>query len=57
MNAMTTAAGTRPQLAHLTEQLNDLKQRGTYFKLRILDDEQGPICTYDGKQGHQPCLQ
>jgi glycine C-acetyltransferase len=47
---MTTAAGTRPQLAHLTEQLNELKQRGTYFKLRILDDEQGPICTYDGRK-------
>jgi glycine C-acetyltransferase len=47
---MTTAAQTRPQLAHLTAQLNDLKQRGTYFKLRILDDEQGPICTYDGKK-------
>jgi len=45
---MTTAAHTRPQLAHLTAQLDDLKQRGTYFKLRILDDEQGPICTYDG---------
>jgi glycine C-acetyltransferase len=34
----------------LTEQLNDLKQRGTYFKLRILDNEQGPVCTYDGKR-------
>ena len=50
MEDMTTAAHTRPQLAHLTEQLNDLKQRGTYFKLRILDDEQGPVCTYDGKK-------
>ena len=48
MVAMTSA--TRPQLAHLTEQLNDLKQRGTYFKLRVLDDEQGPVCTYDGKR-------
>jgi len=47
---MTTAAHTRPQLAHLTAQLDDLKQRGTYFKLRILDDEQGPICTYDGRK-------
>jgi glycine C-acetyltransferase len=46
---MNTAA-KRPQLAHLTAQLDDLKQRGTYFKLRILDDEQGPICTYDGKK-------
>jgi glycine C-acetyltransferase len=47
---MTTAAHTRPQLAHLTAQLDDLKQRGTFFKLRVLEDEQGPICTYDGKQ-------
>jgi len=47
---MTTAAHTRPQLAHLTEQLNDLKLRGTYFRLRVLDDEQGPVCTYDGKK-------
>jgi glycine C-acetyltransferase len=47
---MTIAASTRPQLAHLTAQLDDLKQRGTYFKLRILDDEQGPVCTYDGKK-------
>jgi glycine C-acetyltransferase len=46
---MNTAA-KRPQLAHLTAQLDDLKQRGTYFKLRILDDEQGPVCTYDGKK-------
>jgi glycine C-acetyltransferase len=47
---MTTTASTRPQLAHLTEQLNDLRQRGTYFKLRILEDEQGPVCTYDGRK-------
>ena len=50
MEDMTTAASKRPQLAHLTAQLDDLKQRGTYFKLRILDDEQGPVCTYDGKK-------
>jgi glycine C-acetyltransferase len=30
--------------------LDDLRQRGTYFKLRVLDDEQGPVCTYDGKK-------
>ncbi len=40
----------RPQLQHLTAQLNDLKARGTYFKLRILDDMQAPVCHYDGKQ-------
>ena len=40
----------RPQLAHLTAQLEDLRQRGTYFKLRVLDDEQASVCTYDGKR-------
>ena len=40
----------RPQLQHLTAQLNDLKAKGTYFKLRVLDDKQAPVCPYDGKQ-------
>src|ERR1700724_1539075 len=40
----------RPQLAHLTAQIEELKQRGTYFKLRVLDDEQAPVCTYDGRR-------
>src|ERR1700676_1306267 len=47
---MTTAATSRPQLAHLTAQIEELKQRGTYFKLRVLEDEQAAICTYDGKR-------
>jgi len=47
---MSTGSHVRPQLAYLTEQLNELKQRGTYFKLRVLEDEQGPVCTYDGKR-------
>jgi glycine C-acetyltransferase len=46
---MTTTA-TRPQLAYLSDQIADLKQKGTYFKLRVLEDEQSPVCTYDGKQ-------
>jgi glycine C-acetyltransferase len=41
---------TRPQLAHLTEAMNDLRARGTYFKLRVLDDEQAPVCHYDGRE-------
>jgi glycine C-acetyltransferase len=49
MKVMSTGAPMRPQLAYLTEQLSELKQHGTYFKLRVLDDEQGPVCTYDGK--------
>src|ERR1700724_2372635 len=46
----TTATGTRPQLAHLTAALDEMKQRGTHFKLRVLEDEQEPVCTYDGKR-------
>ncbi len=46
---MTTAIAARPQLAHLTKQMEELKQRGTFFKLRVLEDEQAPVCTYDGR--------
>src|SRR5262244_3783716 len=37
-------------LSYLTDQLNELKAKGTHFKLRVLEDEQGPVCTYDGKK-------
>ena len=29
--------------------LNELKAKGTHFNLRVLDDEQAPECTVDGK--------
>jgi glycine C-acetyltransferase len=48
MNSM--APVPRSQLSHLTAQLDELRRRGTFFKLRVLDDKQGPVCTYDGKQ-------
>lgn len=47
---MTMTLSERPQLRHLTAQLDELKQKGTYFRLRVLDDMQGPVCTYDGKK-------
>jgi glycine C-acetyltransferase len=47
---MATQTSTRPQLSYLTEQLNQLKDKGTYFRLRVLDDEQAPVCTFDGKK-------
>ncbi len=47
---MTTAPAARPQLAHLTKQIEELKERGTFFKLRVLEDEQAPACTYDGRR-------
>jgi glycine C-acetyltransferase len=40
----------RPQLAHLSAQLDDLRARGTYFRLRVLEDEQAPVCHYDGRE-------
>src|SRR5258705_9308560 len=46
---MTTATRTNP-LSYLTDQLNDLKAKGTHFRLRVLEDEQAPVCTFDGKK-------
>src|SRR6059036_2896461 len=45
----TQTTRTNP-LSYLTEQLNDLKRKGTYFRLRVLEDEQAPVCTFDGKR-------
>ncbi|MBB5063889.1 glycine C-acetyltransferase [Granulicella mallensis] len=46
----TSTPSTRPQLAHLSAQLDDLRARGTYFRLRVLEDEQAPVCHYDGRE-------
>src|SRR5215469_5998183 len=43
-------ATKRPQLAHLTAQLDALRAQGTYFRLRVLDDQQEPVCHYDGRE-------
>ena len=45
-----TQAASRPQLAHLTATLDELRARGTHFSLRILEDQQAPVCHYDGKE-------
>ncbi len=45
------AVGTRTNpLSFLTDQLNELRDKGTYFRLRVLQDEQAAVCTFDGKQ-------
>src|SRR5208282_4219823 len=46
---MTTATRINP-LSYLTDQLDELKAKGTHFKLRVLEDEQAPVCTFDGKK-------
>src|SRR6266571_3801709 len=59
---MATQTTTRPQLSYLSDQLNEVKQRGTYFRLRVLEDQQAPVCTFDGKRvinlasNNYPCL-
>ena len=46
---MSSATRTNP-LSFLTNQLDELKAKGTHFKLRVLDDEQAAVCTFDGKK-------
>jgi glycine C-acetyltransferase len=41
---------TRPQLSYLADQMNDLKAKGTHFKLRVLEEPQAPECVFDGKR-------
>jgi glycine C-acetyltransferase len=47
---MASTTSTRPQLSYLSDELNQLKQKGTHFRLRILDDEQAPVCHFDGRK-------
>src|ERR1700744_3114851 len=47
--ATQTPTRTNP-LSYLTDELNELAVKGTYFRLRVLEDEQAPVCTYDGKK-------
>ena len=46
---MPAATRTDP-LSYLTDQMNELKTKGTHFRLRVLYDEQAPVCTFDGKK-------
>ncbi|HKV93186.1 MAG TPA: glycine C-acetyltransferase [Candidatus Angelobacter sp.] len=41
---------SRPQLSYLTDQMNDLRQKGTHFKLRVLEEPQMPECMVDGRR-------
>ena len=47
---MAITAATRPQLSYLSHELDQLKQKGTHFRLRVLDDEQAPVCHFDGRK-------
>jgi len=47
-----TAAQTTKQspLQYVTDQLNEQRAKGVAPKLRILEGEQKPVCTFDGKE-------
>src|SRR5437773_3454940 len=47
---MSTSTVSRPQLSYLADQMNDLKQKGTHFQLRVLEAPQLPECIFDGKR-------
>ncbi len=42
--------GMRPRTGYLTEEINKLKEAGLYQKLRVLEGEQAPVCTFDGQK-------
>ena len=46
---MATTA-TRPQLQYLHDVLEELKAKNQYFHLRVLEGEQKPVATFDGKE-------
>ncbi len=45
-----TQIAFRPQLAYLTAAMEELRAKGTHFKLRVLDDQQAAVCQYDGHE-------
>ncbi len=48
---MTTHPATRSDpLSYLDYRLQELKDNGTYFRLRVLQGEQAPTCSFDGKK-------
>jgi glycine C-acetyltransferase len=48
--ATTAPQAGRPQIQFLREALEDLKSKHQYFHLRILEGEQKPVATFDGKE-------
>jgi len=45
-----TQTTKRNPLQYITDQLNDLRAKGVAPKLRVLEGEQKPICTFDGRE-------
>ncbi len=47
---MTQPTTQRPTMNFLREELDNLKQKNLYFRLRILEGEQLPVARFDGRQ-------
>lgn len=47
---MTAPTGTRAPLLYLREELDQLKAKKLYQRLRVLEGEQLPVSTFDGKR-------
>jgi len=43
-------------LSFLHDQIEELKAKGLYSKLHVLDGEQKPVATFDGRESHQSQL-
>jgi glycine C-acetyltransferase len=50
MTETGTQATKKNPLQYVTDELNDLRARGVAPKLRVLEGEQKPVCTFDGKE-------
>ncbi len=50
MSTPATTTGPRNPLFYLHDQLEDLKAKGLYYRLRVLESEQKPVCQFDGKE-------
>lgn len=48
--ATPSSIPTRPQLQYLRDAMEDLKTQHLHFRLRILEGEQKPVATVDGKE-------
>jgi glycine C-acetyltransferase len=50
MSEQGTQTMTQNPLQYVSEQLQELRDKGVAPKLRVLEGEQKPVCTFDGKE-------
>src|SRR6202171_6055484 len=50
MSESATQSTKHNPLQYVTEQLSELRARGIAPKLRVLEGEQKPVCTFDGRE-------